>query len=431
MHHIGTLDVQQVLVETDQLQVGLGGDVVVTALGLVVLLRQISHGQVLLGHVHSQVGADCLRRQVLDLGQELRRHGDQSLSRPGVEEVNSCVHDQRREATRAHAEDVTHRREAQHDVQVGTNTLNEEGKHRFGHVGHTGGLGVVADISEHAIDLVLGEETRDPARRQDRVDVNQEALVHDLGVGHEEHDLDTLDTALLEDLSERLEQVIDSEGAGHLQLAHFIVVNEGGQTGQGLLAGTSHTNQHRVTRRVGNDATDAADVLGSLLEQHEIHHGVGLVVVHQLAVHDLLELVNVSDGQIRSSGGVGKGRVDDRLVQDVVLVGDVQLLLHHLPEDGVVNVQLGGREETIRNHTGELMNPQLHHVQLGRVVITLHEADALEDVRELTETPVVRELHRRGKELLGDLFVEHQGGLDDLRHAVAHLVGEAHHVASH
>ena len=59
--------------------------------------------------------------------------------------------------------------------------------------------------------------------------------------------------------------------SGGLQLEAAHPGNEGGKAGQSLLAAAPHTNQHGTASRLGQDPSNAADVLYGIWEQYCKH----------------------------------------------------------------------------------------------------------------------------------------------------------------
>eukprot|EP00975_Prorocentrum_lima_P016715 3543906-Prorocentrum_lima.AAC.1 len=72
-------------------------------------------------------------------------------------------------------------------------------------------LGVRTHSGQHGVDVVGGEEAGDPAARQERVDVDQEAFVHNLAVGDEEHHGRVLDTGQVDEAAQALLEILDTE----------------------------------------------------------------------------------------------------------------------------------------------------------------------------------------------------------------------------
>eukprot|EP00955_Chlamydomonas_euryale_P057408 356754-Chlamydomonas_euryale.AAC.9 len=107
---------QQRLVQRDELKVRLGRRVVVSPHRLKVPHRRLGHALVRVSHVHR----NRLAHRVLHIGhvdEEALRDRHERLVGPAVEPVKDGAVDERGELARADAELVSHRREAQHDVE--------------------------------------------------------------------------------------------------------------------------------------------------------------------------------------------------------------------------------------------------------------------------------------------------------------------------
>ena len=66
--------------------------------------------------------------------------------------------------------------------------------------------------------------------------------------------------------------------------------DRGGQPGQRLLAAASHADEQSVAAGGLQDAVDATDVHHGVLEQHQVHGGVQLVVRVKGLHQDLVQI---------------------------------------------------------------------------------------------------------------------------------------------
>lgn len=80
-------------------------------------------------HTARQLGTHLGRDDTRLLAELPSGHLVQRVGRPLREPVDGGAVDEAREHAAALAEGITHRAEAQHNMQVGTNTLQEEGVH--------------------------------------------------------------------------------------------------------------------------------------------------------------------------------------------------------------------------------------------------------------------------------------------------------------
>ena len=127
-------------------------------------------------------------------------------------------------------------------------------------------------------------EARDVARREQVVHEDEEALVGDLLVGEDEADALLLDARLaVHDLQVGL-QVVDAVARGDHHLEGRVAVDKRGEPRERLLAHAADADHQRVAAGRLDDARDAADVAHRVLEEHEVHHRVRLVVLLERAV---------------------------------------------------------------------------------------------------------------------------------------------------
>ena len=71
---------------------------------------------------------------------------------------------------------------------------------------------------------------------------------------------------------------------------YFQAADESSQSGQRLLAAASHTDEQSVAARGLQNTVDATDVHHGVLEQHQVHGGVQLVVCLQSLHKDLVHI---------------------------------------------------------------------------------------------------------------------------------------------
>ena len=241
------------------------------------------------GHVVGDVLADLC----LDVGnvlEETRGHTDQGLMRPGVEPVEDSAVHQPGELARTDAELVSHRAEAQGEVEVLTDLVDEEVPAILRSVNDARLLDLTAHRVTEAVLVFGSEELRDLSRREEVVDVNEHALLHDLVVRHQEGNRGPLHTSLLVQAEEVLLEVVDPVGAGDLHLEELVPADECRESSKTLLTRAAHAHEHGIALGEVNDARDAGYMLDRLVEQHQVHDGIALVVLLQLVLEGLLEL---------------------------------------------------------------------------------------------------------------------------------------------
>mmetsp|Transcript_52189 Transcript_52189/g.91117 ORF Transcript_52189/g.91117 Transcript_52189/m.91117 type:complete len:856 (+) Transcript_52189:3115-5682(+) len=290
---IGTfaLALQQTAVQLEELQERLGRGVDMAT------LREAE----LVGHVvdlGERVRQECLDH-VADLSlsdihirHETLTHTEEGIKRPGLEPIDHGTVDDGGELACARAERVTHRREGQHHVQVAANLADEEVP-AVGAVRHQAqGLHLVGHAVHNRVHLIHREQIGNVSTREKIVDEHQEALVGDLGVSQQEHDALLLEACLVVHALQVLLEVVDAVVRRDHNLHHLEAADERRETGQRLLATATDSDQQRVATRVHHDTHNARDVLHGVLEQHQVHRGVGLVVLTESILEHQTHLVD-------------------------------------------------------------------------------------------------------------------------------------------
>ena len=98
--------------------------------------------------------------------------------------------------------------------------------------------------------------------------------------------------------------------------------DESGQPGQRLLAAASHADEQSVATGGLQDAVDATDVHHGVLEQHQVHGGVHLVVAVQGVHENLVQFIPVGYRHVLSvSQTFRKVTVDVGLLKNESFVG--------------------------------------------------------------------------------------------------------------
>lgn len=214
--------------------------------------------------------------------QELVRHGYERLLWPAIEPVKRAAVDERGEHAGAYSKELTHRRHAQHDVEVVSQRLNvlllyvvlvnwdfllcQEVCQVFTHLSDVGGL----------------VKTRNVSCVEDVVNVLEERLVHDLSVIQDEGGRFLLAARNQHPFFNLLSEFGWVKIFGEHELEGYLLKDEGGKLGQALLAASTYSDKHSVASRLHKDAHNAADVDDGIIEEDEIHFvGALQVVVRQ------------------------------------------------------------------------------------------------------------------------------------------------------
>ena len=96
-----------------------------------------------------------------------------------------------------------------------------------------------------------------------------------------------------------------------------VAVDEGRKARERLLAHTADANHERVAAGRLDDAGDAADVAHRILEEHEVHRRVRLVVLIQRAIEQAGEVGKVGDLIVDLvADALGKVAEDERLREE-------------------------------------------------------------------------------------------------------------------
>mmetsp|Transcript_6913 Transcript_6913/g.16623 ORF Transcript_6913/g.16623 Transcript_6913/m.16623 type:complete len:1317 (-) Transcript_6913:1319-5269(-) len=420
---LAALHANQILVEGDELEERLGRHVVEATLRLLVVGRGIGDREVLLGHVLGEGRDDDFGVLELEVGaEEALGHRLEGVARPRVEHVDRGAVDQAREAARAHAEGVADRREGEHDLEHGAAALDQKLEHRLGVVRHARGLGLAAKRVVERVDVLLGEEVRDPARGEHGVQVDQELVVDDLAVGHEERDRDLLHDGELVVVAEVLLEVLHTVRARHLDLLDLVAADERREAAEALLAGAADADEHGVTARLAQHARAARDVLDRVLEEDEVHAvGKGDVVLLEVVVEDARQLGHVGRLLIVLNVGTRLQEVDedDRLgAEDGVGLergGEGPALDLH---DNVGEPLLVGRvREAVVEDALDLVDAELAEVVRTLYLPLVNHEHTLKHLADVTQVERVVKLGGRRQELGRD--------------AVVHLDGASHKALGH
>mmetsp|Transcript_33252 Transcript_33252/g.87955 ORF Transcript_33252/g.87955 Transcript_33252/m.87955 type:complete len:1619 (-) Transcript_33252:4415-9271(-) len=358
--------------------------------------------------------------------EEALRHAVQGVARPGHELVHDRAADERRELAAADAEAVADGRVAEEEVKVLPHLVDEEREESLVVIGVAQSLRLVSDSAEDPIVLLPREQVRDGAARQHVVNVDQEALVADLAVRHQEGVLRPgLHRGLLVELAKVQLQRVHAVALIHQDGHHVVGVDEAREAGQGLLAGAAHANQQRIAAGVVGDARDAADVARGVVEEDEVHGRVLLVVLDQLVLDHLLQARHVLGGHVLPlvAASLGhEGREDERGREELVLGYHREVLRVGPVEDAVQLRLVGGVDQSVREDSLALVEPA--PAELGRRLDqrAVGGQEPLEDVRDVLEVELVVELRRRGQEARGVEDAEDQGVDRRLHDRVAELL---------
>mmetsp|Transcript_49832 Transcript_49832/g.161159 ORF Transcript_49832/g.161159 Transcript_49832/m.161159 type:complete len:354 (+) Transcript_49832:4318-5379(+) len=145
--------------------------------------RAVDDGRNLRELAQNELQLQLLRRLfVVPLG-----HRNEGLIGPWIEPIDGGAINDGGELPATSAKAFADGRESQHDVQVLSNQLHEMLPNDSSGFHLSGGLRERSRVADDLLDLVGGKQVRNLSSVQNVVDVLQKALLHDLGVGEEEH----------------------------------------------------------------------------------------------------------------------------------------------------------------------------------------------------------------------------------------------------
>jgi len=162
---------------------------------------------------------------------------------PLMEPIDGCTVDETGEHTCADTESFADWGEAKRDVEVLADLVNEELEEGAGGILNTLGFGLSADLADDTIKFVLSEELGNVTSREDIVDVNEEIILDNLGVSQDEEGGLANNTSLHEDSLNVGLKVTLVVVRGNHNSENVLSDNEGSQLGEGLLSGTTYTDE--------------------------------------------------------------------------------------------------------------------------------------------------------------------------------------------
>ena len=160
-------------------------------------------------------------------------------------------------------------------------------------ISHTFTLDGTSNGVEDVVVFFSSEEIGDLTGRQKIIEVDQESLVGDLTLSEEEHETLISDTGLEVELDKIGLEIIHTISGGDHDTNSGIGADEGTQSGEGLLTGTTNTDKKGVTLVGCDNSGDLTGVLHSIFEENEVHDGVDIIVLSQGEVEHLGKSLSV------------------------------------------------------------------------------------------------------------------------------------------
>jgi len=206
---------------------------------------------------------------------------DERLLGPRQEVVDRRDGEHAGELAGADREERVEGTEAQDDVQVVADPVDEELPQVVLRLLLVGAL-LLEHAREVAVDgqlLVLGDEAGHLTREQHRVEVLEEVLVLDLRVGKQERHLLTLVAGDLVHHLQILHQRGDTVGFRELDLEGERPADVRRKLGERLLAGPAYTDEHGGAAGHFEDTGDAHEVAHGVGEEYEVHGHLRVLLV--------------------------------------------------------------------------------------------------------------------------------------------------------
>mmetsp|Transcript_64707 Transcript_64707/g.131572 ORF Transcript_64707/g.131572 Transcript_64707/m.131572 type:complete len:310 (-) Transcript_64707:517-1446(-) len=269
--------------------------------------------------------------------QEATSHTIQSITWPCHELIHHHATDKSRELAATNAEVVSNWRVAKDIVQVLPEFVNEEGEETITIIRIVCSFCSIAHTSKEPVVFLSREEVWDNAAGKHVVDKDQESFICDLSICHQEClGSSWLYHRFLVELLQVQLQSLHTIGLIHQNAQQVLRIDEGRQSGQGLLSRASHPNKQRMTTWVVGDAADTTHVPNGIIEKNQVHGCKGLVVFMQFVVYHFLECWHVFGRQVEALIPLSlrhKASHDQGQTEKIFLGNASKVLACHLLQD--------------------------------------------------------------------------------------------------
>jgi hypothetical protein len=178
-------------------------------------------------------------------------------------------------------------------MEILSNSVVEEVHAVILGISHSFTLDCTSNGVEDVVVFFSGEEIGDLTGRQKIIEVDQESLVGNLTFSEEEHKTLISDTGLEVEFDKIGLEIIHTIGRGDHDTNSGIGADEGTQSGERLLTGTTNTDKKGVTLVGSDDSGDLTGVLHGIFEENEVHDGVDIIVLSQGKVEHLGKSLSV------------------------------------------------------------------------------------------------------------------------------------------
>ena len=191
-----------------------------------------------------------------------------------------------------------------------------------------------------------------------------------LSIGHKKDDSDALGSSFLIQRRQIVFQIDHIVAFLQRNLEHFETGDERSQTRQTLLAAAADADQQRVASRSFQDAVDSQHMRHGILEKHQVHRSIELVVVVQRLLQQSAQLLVVGDRQVLGVADAGrKVAVEQRLTKDKVVVVVLEGLFDGVVLNFVVEIDVALINQLVAVHAIAFVHPQSN--QVGDVLATV------------------------------------------------------------
>lgn len=171
-----------------------------------------------------------------------------------MEPVHACAVDYSGEHSCSLPESLANRGEAQGQMEVLSHVVQIELEDFVRSVLAASSLCRCSHLSKDSVQFVLWEDIGNPAAGEDIIDVHKELLFCDLSVGQNEENLGPGNSRFLVETLEVSFEVSHSVVGGDNDSDDFVLENESGQLGEGLLSRATNTDQQGVSDWQVNDS---------------------------------------------------------------------------------------------------------------------------------------------------------------------------------
>jgi len=182
-----------------------------------------------------------------------------------------------------------------------------------------------------------------------------------------------------------------------------------------------------------DDARDLRDVLARVVEEHEVHHGIAVVVAFEFFLEllpEFLDGIDVVVGEVV----VERREAEELRVLLVEVLTDVRVLdvlLDDVRGELELLLDIAFGDQTVAVDALALVYPEFRDFVRVLVVLRFRLQDAEEDAGQMADVELVVEVGRGLFEFVGDLLVENESAFAETFGFVEHVFVEVFEVVGH